>query len=57
MECQGKYLVLILGLGHFRNPTLAKCEDETHTPKLGDLESFGTPEFLEFDSKAQTALH
>ncbi len=28
-----------------RNPTLAKCEDETHTPKVGDLESFGTPEF------------
>jgi hypothetical protein len=20
-----------------RNPTLAKCEDETHTPKVGDL--------------------
>jgi hypothetical protein len=25
-----------------RNPTLAKCEDETHTPKVGDLESSGT---------------
>jgi hypothetical protein len=35
---------------HCRNPTLAKCEDETHTPKVGDLESSGTPEFLEFDS-------
>jgi hypothetical protein len=33
-----------------RNPTLAKCEDETHTPKVGDLESSGTPECLEFDS-------
>jgi threonine synthase len=22
-----------------RNPTLAKCEDETHTPKVGDLDS------------------
>ncbi len=36
-----------------RNPTLAKCEDETHTPKVGDLESSGTPEYLEFNSKGQ----
>jgi hypothetical protein len=40
-----------------RNPTLAKCEDETHTPKVGDLESFGTLEFLEFDNKAQNTSH
>jgi hypothetical protein len=25
----------------------------THTPKVGDLESSGTPEFLEFDKKRQ----
>ncbi len=36
-----------------RNPTLAKCEDETHTPKVGDLESSGTLECLEFDSKGK----
>jgi hypothetical protein len=36
-----------------RNPTLAKCEDEIHTPKVGDLESSGTPRVLEFDSKGQ----
>jgi len=36
-----------------RNPTLAKCEDETHTPKVGDLESSGTPECLKFDSRGQ----
>jgi hypothetical protein len=24
-------------------PLWAKCEDETHTPKSGDLESSGTP--------------
>ncbi len=36
-----------------RNPTLAKCEDETHTPKVGDLESSGTPESLELDRKGQ----
>jgi hypothetical protein len=32
---------------------LAKCEDETHTPKVGDLESSGTPVCLEFDSKGK----
>jgi hypothetical protein len=35
---------------NYCNPTLAKCEDETHTPKVGDLESSGTPECLEFDN-------
>jgi hypothetical protein len=40
-----------------RNPTLAKCEDETHTPKVGDLESSGTPEPLELDSRGQNTLH
>ncbi len=35
------------------NPTLAKCEDETHTPKVGDLESFGIPICLDFDSRSQ----
>jgi len=34
----------------------AKCEDETHTPKVGDLESSGTPECLEFDSRGQNTL-
>jgi hypothetical protein len=36
-----------------RKLTLAKCEDETHTPKVGDLESSRTPECLEFDRKGQ----
>jgi hypothetical protein len=40
-----------------RNPTLAKCEDETHIPQVGELESSGTPECLEFDSKVQNSLH
>jgi len=31
----------------------AKCEDETHTPKVGDLESSETPECLEFDRRGQ----
>ncbi len=36
-----------------RNPTLAKCEDETHTPKVRHLKSSRTPECLEFDSRNQ----
>jgi len=36
-----------------RNPTLVKCEDETHIPKVGDLESSETPKCLEFDNKGQ----
>jgi hypothetical protein len=39
------------------NPTLAKCEDETHTPKVGDLESSGTPKCLEFNNKVQNTSH
>jgi hypothetical protein len=39
-----------------RNPTLAKCEDETHIPKVGDLESSGTPECLDFNNKGQNTL-
>jgi hypothetical protein len=41
-----------------RNPTLAKCGG--WSPTLGkseDLESSGTPECLEFDSKAQNTSH
>jgi len=34
-----------------------KWEDETPTPKVGDLESSGTPECLEFDSRGQNASH
>ncbi len=40
-----------------RNPTLAKCEEETHTPKIGDLESSGTPKNLELDHRGQNTLH
>ncbi len=35
-------------------PLWVKWEDETPTPKVGDLESFGTPECLEFDNRDQT---
>ncbi len=31
----------------------AKYEDETHIPKVGDLESSGTPECLGFDIRGR----
>jgi hypothetical protein len=34
-----------------------KWEDETPTPKVGDLESPGTPERLEFDSRGRNISH
>jgi len=34
-----------------------KWEDETLTPKVGDLESSGTPERLEFDSRGQNTSY
>jgi len=38
-------------------PLWDKCEDETHTPKSGKLESFGTPEDSELEFKSQNTLH
>jgi len=38
-------------------PLWVKWEDETPTPKVEDLESFGTPECLKFDSRGQNTLH
>jgi hypothetical protein len=34
-----------------------KCEDETHTPKSGNLESFGTPKNSELDCRGQNTSH
>jgi hypothetical protein len=34
-------------------PLWGKCEDETHTPKSGNLESFGTPANLELNNRAK----
>jgi len=34
-----------------------RWEDETLTPKVGDLESSGTPECLGFDSRSQNTSH
>jgi len=38
-------------------PLWAKCEDETHTPKSGNLESFGTLKNSELDCRGQDTSH
>jgi hypothetical protein len=38
-------------------PLWGKCEDETHTPKSGNLESSKTPENSELDCKGQNTSH
>jgi len=54
---------LINNLGVFQvrqivaTPLWAKCEDETHTPKSGNLESSGTPKNSELDCRGQNTLH
>ncbi len=40
--------------GNVTTPLWAKCEDEIHTPKSGNLESSGTPENSELDCRGQT---
>jgi len=35
----------------------AKCEDETHIPKSGNLESFKILENVELDRRGQNTLH
>jgi len=39
------------------NPTLRKCEDETHILEIGTWESFGTPKILKFDCMGPNTLH
>jgi hypothetical protein len=38
-------------------PLWAKCEDETHTPKSGNLESSGTPKNSKLDCRGQNTSH
>jgi hypothetical protein len=48
------YFKLILNLSRslgVATPLWGKCEDETHTPKSGNLESFGTPTTSELDCR------
>jgi hypothetical protein len=36
------------------NPTLRKCEDETHTPEMGTWKSSGTPEIQNSITRVKT---
>jgi hypothetical protein len=38
---------------HLATPLLEECEDDTHIPKMGIWESFGTPETSKLDCKGQ----
>jgi hypothetical protein len=38
-------------------PLWDKCEDETHTPKNGKLESSETPKNSKLEFKGQNTLH
>jgi hypothetical protein len=38
-------------------PLWGKCEDETHIPKSGNLESSETPKNLELDCRGQNTSH
>ncbi len=43
--------------GPITTPLWVKCEDETHTPKSGNLESSGTPENSELEFRGQNTSH
>ncbi len=44
-------------LHHVATPLWPSVGVKPNTPKVGDLESSGTPECVKFDSKAQNTLH
>ncbi len=54
---KGMGLILVLKKTFVATPLWDKCEDETHTPKSGKLESFGTPENSELEFKGQNIPH
>ncbi len=44
-------------MGHVATPLWVKCEDETHTPKSGNLESSGTPKNSELNCRGQNTFN
>ncbi len=48
---------LLINNPNVANPLWDKCEDETHTPKSGKLESFGIPKNSNLDCRGQNTLH
>jgi hypothetical protein len=49
----GLMCVVLLDECLCRNPTLKECEDDTHTPKMGTWEPFGTPKNSEPNCRGQ----
>jgi hypothetical protein len=56
-DCQRNSLGNKAGMSVVATPLWVKWEDETPTPKVGDLESSGTLECLEFDNRGQNTFH
>jgi hypothetical protein len=52
-----KITYILSNLLYVATPLWAKCEDETHTPKVWDLEPSGTPKCLEFNKRGQNTSH
>jgi hypothetical protein len=50
-------LLLEIFSSHVATPLWPSVGVKPNTSKVGDLESFRTPECLEFDSKAQNTSH
>jgi hypothetical protein len=50
-------MYLIVERNIVATPLWDECEDETHTPKSGKLESSGTPENSELDCRGQNTSH
>jgi hypothetical protein len=50
-------VVFIVDGGTVTTPLWAKCEDETHTPESGNLESSGTLKNSEMDCRGQNTSH
>jgi hypothetical protein len=52
-----KIILFFFSLITVATPLWDECEDETHTPKSGKLESSGTPKNSELEFKGQNTSH
>ncbi len=50
-------IMCTITLWYVATPLWVKCEDETHTPKNGKLESSGAPKNSKLEFKGQNTLH
>jgi len=58
MQIGGKFIeYLLMNMVFVATPLWPSVGVKPNTSKVGDLESFGTPECLEFDRKAQNTSH